>query len=524
MCQSTHRISIIPFILLSFLLSNCNPAIPGREIPSPTAPVIPTETLTTESTLLPHTSEPTPYVEVINPLTGLPVEDPSLLQVPAALVSISHFPVTARPQAGLSFAPYVFEIYITEGATRFLTAFYGRFPGPEVPLTGNCDVRGAIFTQTNLLLGNRVWNDENGNGILEAWENGIGGVCVNLYDSNDQLLQQTTTDSNGYYGFNVEPGVYKIAVAKPDGTEFTPKDAWSEDQDSDVDPASGWSEPLNVDSSVLDLDAGLIPVYTPVSPSELPPAKVGPVRSGRLVYADIAAFLPESCLIYAFASAEVLAELPQCAFVHHDIQGGGYMLGIDEMIEYTKGNRSTDLPIDYTGNTYSSEPPPDGAEASRLHVYIAWLNQSAWVYDPLYQSWWRYVDRADPQTAGEVHPEVDRLTNRQLHFENVVVLYAEHEVISPTNLSIHLEQDWVGDAILFRDGRKYEIRWSTVASEEEIASGRRKPIRFFHPDEQTPFPLRPGHTWIIVVTPETAVSERSTGEWLLQFHQPPGAK
>jgi hypothetical protein len=58
-------------------------------------------------------------VEPINPLTGLAVEDPSLLQIPATLLSISHFPVTARPQAGLSFAPYVFEIYITEGATVF---------------------------------------------------------------------------------------------------------------------------------------------------------------------------------------------------------------------------------------------------------------------------------------------------------------------------------------------------------------------------------------------------------------------
>ena len=492
--------------------------------PSPNQPDIATNSLPPQSSPIPATAEPTPYIEVLNPLTGLPVEDPSLLQIPAALVSISHFPVTARPQAGLSFAPYVFEIYITEGATRFLTTFYGRFPEPEVPLTGNCEVRGAIFTQTSLLLGNRIWHDKNENGIQEAWENGIGGVCVNLYDSNDQLLQQTTTDSNGYYGFNVEPGVYRMATAKPDGMEFTDRDIWSEDQDSDVDPASGWSDPLNIDSSVLDLDAGLIPANLPVSTSELPPAKVGPVRSGRLVYADIAAFFPESCLIYAFASAEVLVELPQCAFVHHDIQGGGYMLDINEMIGYTKGNRSTDLPIDYSSNIYSSEPPPGGAQASRLHVYIAWLNQSAWVYDPLYQSWWRYVDNADPQTAGEVHPEVDRLTNRQLHFENVVVLYAEHEVISPTNLSIHLEQDWVGDAILFRDGRKYEVRWSTVASEEEIESGRRKPIQFFHPDEQTPFPLRPGHTWIIVVTPETAVSERSTGEWLLQFHQPPGAK
>ena len=88
------------------------------------------------------------------------------------------------------------------------------------------------------------------------------------------------------------------------------------------------------------------------------------------------------------------------------------------------------------------------------------------------------MDAADAQTAGEVHPEMDRLNNRQLHFENVIVLYAEHDVISPTNLDIHLEQDWVGNALLFRNGKKYDVRWSTVASEEELQTGRRKPIHF----------------------------------------------
>jgi hypothetical protein len=200
------------------------------------------------------------------------------------------------------------------------------------------------------------------------------------------------------------------------------------------------------------------------------------------------------------------------------------MLDIQEMIQYTRDNRSSDQPIDYSSNVYAAQPPDGGAAASRLDVDIAWLNQSAWAYDPLYQSWWRYVDNADPSTAGQLHTEVDRLTGRQLHFENVIVLYAQHEVISPTNLSIHLEQDWVGDALLFRDGRKYDIRWNTVASEAEIESGRRKPIRFLYPDDKTPFPLKPGHTWIVVVTPETAVTETSPGEWLLQFSQPAGAK
>jgi hypothetical protein len=306
--------------------------------------------------------------------------------------------------------------------------------------------------------------------------------------------------------------------------EFAQKDAGEEEKDSDVDSATGRTDTRDVSTSLLDVDAGLIPLTIPPPTSDLPPAKVGPVRSGRMVYRHIAAFFPDSCLIYAFASAEVLEYLPKCAFVDHDIQGGGYMLQISEMIRLAKESKKPDQKIDYTSNVYSTAVPEGGVDASWLHVYIAWLNQAAWVYDPLYQSWWRYVDNADPDTAGVVHPEVDRLTGRQLHFENVIVLFAKHEVISPTNLEIRMEQDWLGDALLFRDGKMYKIRWSTVATDEEMESGRRKPIQFLNLDDKTPFPLKPGHTWILVVTPETPVTERSAGEWLLNFSQPPGAK
>jgi hypothetical protein len=37
-------------------------------------------------------------------------------------------------------------------------------------------------------------------------------------------------------------------------------------------------------------------------------------------------------------------------------------------------------------------------------------------------------------------------------------------------------------------------------------------------------PLKPGRTWVIVVTPLTAMTEKMPGEWLLQFSQPKGAK
>jgi hypothetical protein len=524
MFRSKKRFPVLPIIFITLFLGSCSPPVPISTYPPPNPATDSQETTKPLATDPITTIETTVTTQVNNPLTGLPVVDPSLLDFPALLVSISHFPVEARPQAGLSFAPYVFEFYITEGATRFLTIFYGEFPAPEVPISGNCDVRREIFTQTAMILGSRVWHDENQNGIREVWEKGIGGVCVNLYDANGALLQQTTTDSNGYYGFNVHPGQYRLEFLKPLGMEFVQKDSGKEEIDSDADTATGRTDTLDVTDSLLHVDVGLIPLTPPPFTSEMPLAQVGPVRSGRLIYADIAAFFPDSCLIYAFASAEVLVELPTCAFVDHNIQGGGYMLGIPELIQLAQDSKKPDQKIDYSSNLYSANAPEGGVDASRLHVFIAWLNQSAWKYDPLSESWWRYVDNADEATAGVVHPEIDRLTGRQLHFENVIVLFAKHDVISPTNLDIHLEQDWLGDALLFRDGRMYNIRWSTVPTDEEFQTGHRKPIRFLNLDEKTPFPLKPGHTWILVVTPETTVTEQSAGEWLLSFFQPTGAK
>jgi hypothetical protein len=75
-----------------------------------------------------QTYGPTDFPEGINPLTGLPMSDPDLLKLPPALISISNFPASARPQAGINSSPLIFEMTIGEGMTRFLAMFYGVFP------------------------------------------------------------------------------------------------------------------------------------------------------------------------------------------------------------------------------------------------------------------------------------------------------------------------------------------------------------------------------------------------------------
>lgn len=102
---------------------------------SPTSSVSPTTTPTTTPTLTPTPMPCGPYnfAENINPLTGLPAANPEDLKIYApALVSITNFPVTARPQLGLSYATFIYEMYIGEGASRFLAVFYGNYPPEQV--------------------------------------------------------------------------------------------------------------------------------------------------------------------------------------------------------------------------------------------------------------------------------------------------------------------------------------------------------------------------------------------------------
>jgi len=134
-------------IILSVTASSCSGV---KETPAPTASAttVPSKTITATtrptqtqspsdtpaptSTPLPLPVGPDEVPEGINPLTGLPASDPSLLDLPPALVSISNSPCTARPQAGLSSSAWVYELYIGEGATRFLSVFYGDYPQDNI--------------------------------------------------------------------------------------------------------------------------------------------------------------------------------------------------------------------------------------------------------------------------------------------------------------------------------------------------------------------------------------------------------
>ena len=72
-------------------------------------------------------------------------------------------------------------------------------------------------------VGDRVWNDANGNGVQDAGEPGISGVTVQLLDASNNVVATTTTAGDGNYTFNnLAAGTYTVKVSGlPAGTAPT---------------------------------------------------------------------------------------------------------------------------------------------------------------------------------------------------------------------------------------------------------------------------------------------------------------
>ncbi|MDX9850022.1 MAG: DUF3048 C-terminal domain-containing protein [Anaerolineaceae bacterium] len=402
---------IIGLILLSFLSAFMAYA--------PTS-VAGSATLAVTSTPVPTSGPgevigPDSFPEGVNPLTGLSVENPENLLLPPALVSITNFPVSSRPQAGLSFSPFVFEIYIGEGMTRFLAMFYGDFP--------------------------QVTEEDGGNGTSGT---NVGSVTDNTL--------------------------------------------------------------------------------------------VGPIRSGRLPYESMRK-LYNGFLVMASGASQVVSNLSSYANIYGSDADNinSAMIDVTKLEEIANKNQKRLGGASLSGLSFQTEPPADGKDAERIWLKYAYLNQINWRYDEETGAYLRYQDRAD---ATNFELMTDRLTGDPLAFENVVILFANHEVVTPTIIDIDLLYMRKMPALLFRDGQMYEIFWTTKSGSYEVETGKLRPIRFMDA-KGNEFPLKPGQTWVQVVQPFTPYyevpdsevfydlankKEPGSGVWAVRWYPPAGAR
>lgn len=536
--------NLIWILVFTLIIASCAPQASADVIPTATETLSSTATSAPMKTLEPTASDPglsvveapsfTPAAQArlaqtilgpdadsfpagVNPLTGRAVSDPSLLGIPAMLISISNSPVTARPQAGPGFADWVFELFIGTGTTRFLGVFYGEYPRPVPNISGGCAVRDEILNPQGVWVGNRVWLDENGNNRQDDWEQGLGGICVSLLDpATGSPLAETSTDSNGYFALQIPQSVESVQIhfQKTDDFEFVSPNVGDEDTDSDADPLTGLSEAFSPESDSRFWDAGL----TLKAPPAAEEGRVQPIRSGRLTYATLNEMFPFSCLAFAGAGKDIFEQLDACRVVYgsdsDDVNDG--VLTVSEMRELAEANLSYS-PINYSGHLFDPAHPAGGFGAESLQVYYHPFNQGEWRYDPLSGTYLRWTDFQD--NSGKLTPATDALTGRQLAFENVIVIYATHDIFRHLQYDINVRPGQEGYAYAFRDGQMYKIRWSTANRAWEQQSGLLRPLHFIWPDK-TEFPLKPGRTFIHIMTEFSSVSETGPGNWRAFFVMP----
>jgi hypothetical protein len=359
---------------------------------------------------------------------------------------------------------------------------------------------------------------------------------VTLQDASGNTLQTTSTDSNGYYGFNVSAGqTFVLSFEKPNGLDFTTLNLGLDNLDSDVIPLTGLTGVITPSATDLDWDAGYVQVATPVQPAStvgagtgtptpanvaaLPPPEVGPIRSMRLPYGKIGKFFQGSCIVSASGDPSVLAQVPGCKYVSgDDTSVNDALLNITDLLSLAENNK-TSYPINYSGNIFDAAPPPGGTPAGSVNALWNWQNQSLFRYDPLSGSYQRFANMPDTPLA--FTPQTDRLTGQQLLYDNVIVMYVQYTAQAETLMNINLETGNMGPSDLFRNGQVYHIYWNTIAQSYEQQTQLARPIRFTDA-KGNPFPLAPGHTWVLVFTTASVTYEKTPGSglWTAEFHAP----
>ena len=130
----------------------------------------------------------------------------------------------------------------------FLTTASVQSDRTDPVLTDNTAV--LCLTQT-FTLGQRIWEDLNGNGLQEGGEPGLLGVTVQLLSDAGSLLQTTFSATDGAYAFtNLASGTYLVRVIPPNGYQITPSNQGNDDTvDSDVDPVTGRTSVIGLNSA-----------------------------------------------------------------------------------------------------------------------------------------------------------------------------------------------------------------------------------------------------------------------------------
>jgi hypothetical protein len=233
------------------------------------------------------------------------------------------------------------------------------------------------------------------------------------------------------------------------------------------------------------------------------PQRIGSIRSARLIDYELMPMY-QGLLAYSGTSIGVGEKLNGSEFADRLFEGilyGYPYYWRDDTIDVPH-NMFTDLTAlealahedgsnavpDLHGMAFDATVP-DGESGAANHIDVRYrATRAEWLYDPRNGNYLRYSDG---------QPHYDANTNTQVTADNVVILHAEHHLTDivesewqgSKSYSIEIELWFEGDAVLLRDGRRYDVRWSRPTRENLIS---------LYTLDGEPMPFKPGNTWFQV--------------------------
>jgi hypothetical protein len=400
--KKVKMLSLLAIILLlaTTVLTACQTAISTEQIQStldtsvkktidamPTTTQVPTATavptITPTPTPAPINYGPTNFPANVDPLTGLTVSDPTILNRRPVMVKVSNFPRTARPHAGLSFADIVFSYYTGEGGSRFLALYYGQ----DSTQVGS--VRSGRYIDR--------WLVSMYQGIL-AFASAWAPEMTSIYQVLGDRAITYGENNKAFYAINTSPADYvnRVMVNTADMSKY-------------------YASLPSADNSKPNLD----------------------------------------------------------------------------------------------GMVFSTIPASGGVDGHEVTLQYVKSNLENWKYDATSKKYLRWIDTEDDAGNVSLIPLIDRDTNQQLAFSNVVIIWAHYDTLNGDD-SMH-EVKLIGNSgqmLLFRDGQEYEGKWKGLNT-----SG---PLQFFDKDGN-PMQLQPGNTWISVAGGTSIASQGTPGVWTVVF-------
>jgi hypothetical protein len=245
---------------------------------------------------------------------------------------------------------------------------------------------------------------------------------------------------------------------------------------------------------------------------------IGPIRSGRVWYEDWRQLF-DGFLVAASGAPQVLAQLGSFNYQFGSDEGdiNSALIPIDKLKDIASSNPHHLGADALNGNLCDVNAPANGAAATSFFTFYAPLNQVLWKYEPSLGAYQRYEN--DTVTGDTFTLMTDRIDSIPLTFENLIIVYTDFQGKDAYFYMNLLYSK--GPAQIMRDGKIYNIRWTTEAGEYEKTTGKNRPMRFTY-DNGEPFPLKPGQTWVLLAplwSQNTMHETHATGTYIQLLQQ-----